>query len=675
MQPLILQFISAIILLSPLGLSAESVESFEKFKEGELTRCKTALGVWSAARGNSEIHRGNAKSGTLCLRLTGGKKKRLSLALPEPTQGPSMLTFWAERWTARGPFEFTVEARTHKGWREVYNGANEVKTKNFPTHVKTSLPPGTGEVRFGSTTPEDSGVLIDEVSIAAAKPMRIEGVTTVQPVLPVLIRKKTNPVVALKMTTQGQLKQQSVTAIEIDLAGTTRVKDVKSIQIIHGDSLLKPGVGKVYATEQTVSGNTADTFVFRGNAKLLPGENYFWVCVELHDSASLDHQVDASVRRVALGGKKTLVPEIESPEGAQRIGYAVRQQGDDGSKAFRIPGLATTNKGTLIGVYDVRYRSGGDLPGDIDVGMSRSTDGGQTWEKMKIIMDMGNDPKWNYDGIGDPAILVDKSNNRIWVGATWSHGNRSWHGSGQGMKPEETGQVMLVYSDDDGLTWSKPINITSQVKTNPDWHFVLHGPGAGITMKDGTLVFAAQYQDESKHPNGKKRAYPFSTIMWSKDHGKTWHLGTGIKGNTTEAQVVELSDGSLMLNCRDNRGGYRTVGVTKDLGKTWTMHPTDRKALQDPVCMASLLRVDHQKHGTLFFFSNPNTQRGRHNMTIKVSRDEGMSWPEQYHTLYDSRSCSGYSCLTPVGKDHIGVYYEGPTEIYYLRFKIAGLLK
>ena len=391
--------------------------------------------------------------------------------------------------------------------------------------------------------------------------------------------------------------------------------------------------------------------------------------MELNDGASLDSYVDARVLEVKLDDGMTERPEVISPEGKQRIGYGLRLHGDDGSRGFRIPGLATTNKGTLIGVYDIRYRGGGDLPGDIDVGMSRSTDGGQTWEKMKNIMDMGNDPKWRYDGVGDPAVLVDNGNGRIWVIGTWSHGNRSWHGSGQGMTPEETGQLMLVYSDDDGVSWSEPINITEQVK-KPEWHFLLQGPGAGITMKNGTIVFAAQYQDGDKHANGRKKGTPYSTILYSKDHGKTWTVGAGIKSNTTEAQVVELKDGSLMLNCRDNRGGARTVGVTKDMGKTWEMHPTDRKGLPEPVCMASLLRV-----GERLIFSNPNTRRGRYNMTIKVTEDEGMTWPEGMHTLYDSRGGNGYSCLAPVGNDHVGVLYEGVTELYFLRFPLKELVK
>ena len=95
--------------------------------------------------------------------------------------------------------------------------------------------------------------------------------------------------------------------------------------------------------------------------------------------------------------------------------------------------------------------------------------------------------------------------------------------------------------------------------------------------------------------------------------------------------------------------------------------------------MASLLRIEHPRFGPLLSFSNPNTPlpgvpRGRYNMTIKVSTDEGMTWPEARHTLYDCRPCAGYSCLSPIGKDQVGVLYEGPSEIYFLKFRISELM-
>src|SRR5690606_14202146 len=176
------------------------------------------------------------------------------------------------------------------------------------------------------------------------------------------------------------------------------------------------------------------------------------------------------------------------------------------------------------------------------------------------------------NGIGDPAVLVDKHPGTSWVSALWVHGKkdkRAWWASKEGMTPEQTGQLMLINSEDDGKTWSKPINITKQIK-DPSWKLFFNGPGNGITMKDGTLVFAAQYKGE--------KAIPHSTIVYSKDAGENWHVGTGAKSETTEAQVVELSDGILMLNMRDDRNrknrkdsiNGRSIAITKDLGKTWT---------------------------------------------------------------------------------------------------------
>lgn len=348
----------------------------------------------------------------------------------------------------------------------------------------------------------------------------------------------------------------------------------------------------------------------------------------------------------------------------------LRQAGQDGVRKYRIPGIAGTTKGTLIAVYDMRRYPIGDLPSDIDVGMSRSTDGGRTWAPMKVIMDMGNDPKWNYDGIGDPCIAVDRKRGTIWVAALWSHGDRGFHGSGPGLEPEETGQVMLVRSDDDGKTWSDPINITKQIK-DPKWRLIMASPGRGMTMEDGTLVMPAQFKNEENMPH--------STIMWSRDDGTTWTFGNGAKPDTTECRVVELGDGRLMLNMRDNRGGYRSVYTTKDLGKTWQVHPTSRKALIEPVCNAGLIRVKGSENVTgkdLLIFCNPNSQSERSHITLKVSLDEGMTWPKQHWLLIDEGRSWCYSSLCRIDKETIGVLHESSrADICFRRVKITDLLE
>jgi sialidase-1 len=116
------------------------------------------------------------------------------------------------------------------------------------------------------------------------------------------------------------------------------------------------------------------------------------------------------------------------------------------------------------------------------------------------------------------------------------------------------------------------------------------------------------------------------------------------------------------------------VAVTRDLGTTWEPHPSDRRLLPESVCMASLLALDVPKAGRRLFFSNPATTTGRHTMTIKVSADEGLSWPEGRHLLYDRRNGLGYSCLAPVDDAHVGVLYEGLAELYFVRFPIAELI-
>ncbi|MCH7227372.1 family 20 glycosylhydrolase [Haloferula sp. A504] len=643
-----------------LGMTAlaSGVESFEDYPAGAFETLNTPLGTWSAGSGQAEVHQGHAKAGNQSLRLPGGGEQALELELAGALTKPSRLSFWAERWTARKPFLFRIDAAGPGGdYEEVWNGDGAVKVGGFLTPVEVPLEAGVSRLRIRCNAPEKSGVMLDLLKLEEEKPMRLLEVDVAQPVVPVLKRKAINPVLGLRVSTEGNLKPLKLEAVEVEMEGTTRPEDLAAIELVPGDEDPSGGWGDPFG-----DAGRGPKAVFAGDAELSGGDNWWWVSVRLKDDADIDGRVDARVTRVKISGKVIDVVAGSAP-GAQRIGVALRQHGDDGSKAYRIPGMVRTKEGTLIAVYDIRYDGGRDLPGNIDVGASRSTDGGRSWEPMRVAMDMG---PGGGDGVGDPCVFVDRVTGRIWIAALWSHGNRAWHGSGPGLEPDETGQLVMVHSDDDGRTWSKPRNITREVK-DPAWRLLLNGPGTGITMKDGTLVFPAQY----RAADGK----PWSTMIWSKDRGETWKIGTGVKSDTTEAQLVELEDGVIMINCRDNRGGSRTVATTKDLGASWQLHPTDRKALPESICMASLLKWDVPGGDETLFFSNPATTSGRHTMTVKVSEDLGMSWPESMHTLYDKRSGAGYSCLAPADDAHLGILYEGPVEIYFLRIPVDELLE
>ncbi|MEM7262334.1 MAG: sialidase family protein [Planctomycetota bacterium] len=634
-------------------LSAPIFTSFESAPSGPLLEGRCDGIVWRAAPGHAAINSTEPKSGRHCLQLLGGDHSEVIFELEkERTEVVDTLIFAAERWTARPPFRFRVAVEVEGGgWREVYNGDTSVAVgRRYRSQVTVPVPLGSRRFRFQCLSPAKTGVLIDDLSLVELGPMELASVEPSRRAFPVLIGQRPSPLLELKVETRGSHSP-------LMLRSATFVIDEGYAAI---ERLQFGGV--------SLSGGSRE-YVIPVEVVLKPGTQFLPLTCELSSSADLDGAVRARCARVQIGDR---IVELDDDFGVRRkIGVAVRRRGEESVHTYRIPGITETNEGTLIAVYDHRYRSAVDLPGDVDVGMSRSTDGGRTWTPSRVILDMGNDPRWNYDGVGDPAILTDRVTGTVWVAATWSHGDRSWQGSGPGLEPDETGQLLLVKSEDDGLTWSKPMNITRQVKRDPNWRFVLQGPGNGITLTDGTLVFPAQYRGVDADPvNGK----PYSTILVSRDQGKSWKIGTGVKIDTTEAQVVQLGDGSIMINCRDNRGGARSVYTTRDLGETWEVHPTSRAALPEPVCNAGLIRVVHPEFGAALLFSNPNTTRGRERFTLKVSRDEGETWPDQWHTLYDERRGYGYSVLTPVGPDHVGVFWEGEGELYFLRFSYAELL-
>lgn len=467
---------------------------------------------------------------------------------------------------------------------------------------------------------------------------------------------------------------EQIKSVKLYYGGTEAIQDRGKNRFAPVEYISAHAPGKTlsvnpsYAIKKSEIVPQKNSVLLTGNQNLYPGINFFWVSIEMKPEASLLTKITAEVTGVTADGQSLPVKCVSAPNVIRRLGVGVRHAGDDGAAAFRIPGLVTTNKGTLLGVYDVRYNSSVDLQEHIDIGLSRSIDGGKTWEKMRLPLafgEYGGLPA-AQNGVGDPSILVDTKTNTIWIVAAWTHGmgnQRAWWSSQQGMDVNHTAQLVLVKSTDDGKTWSEPINITEQVK-HPEWYFLLQGPGRGITMEDGTLVFPIQYIGKDRIPN--------AGIMYSKDRGETWTIHNHARTNTTEAQVAEVVPGTLMLNMRDNRGGSRAVYTTSDLGMTWKEHESSRTALPEPVCMASLISVkaaDNVLGKDILIFSNPNTTNARKNITIKISLDGGNTWAHQL--LLDEGENWGYSCLTMVDKETIGILYE--SSVAHMTFQCIKL--
>lgn len=514
-----------------------------------------------------------------------------------------------------------------------------------------------------------------------------------QPQIPILIDRQDNVLYYIRVNAS---ENETLDKMTLKLDDETNLDNIKSIKLYYSGTESAQRSSQIfYAPTQYLARNnpkntrsanpsysikksevsklTKDV-VLDANQKLIPGINYFWISIEMKPQTSLLSKFESSITSIVVNGKdRSMTCDGEGI--VRRMGIGVRYAGDDDVAAYRIPGMATSNKGTLLAVYDVRRNDSNDLQEYVDVGISRSTDGGQSWEDMRIAMSFGEygGLPLAQNGVGDPAILVDKKTGTIWVIAAWTHGmgnTRAWVGSQPGMDINHTAQLVLAKSDDDGKTWSKPINITSQLK-DPSWHFLLQGPGNGITMQDGTLVFASQYIGADRIPN--------AGIIYSKDHGKTWHIHQHARTNTTEAQVAEIEPGILMLNMRDNRGGSRAVYTTNDLGKTWKEHPSSRTALIEPVCMASLINVkakDNVLKKDILLFSNPNSTSARNNITIKASFDGGSTWEVNNQILLDEEHGWGYSCLSMIDDETVGILYESSTaQLVFQAVKLRDLIK
>ncbi len=485
-------------------------------------------------------------------------------------------------------------------------------------------------------------------------------ITAIPTVNPVLVRFEYNPVLRLEIYVPDRSSPVTLSALEGQF-DAKNLNDISKLEVYRTAEPKNMEKGELIASLDPQSKN----FTIPLKSTLSSGVHHLWVNVLLKEKANMDASVQLKITKVidAENNKYAVNHQLTN----HRIGYAIRKPMDENVKSYRIPGIVTTDKGTLISVYDIRYDNSSDLPANIDVGMSRSTDGGKSWSAMQNIMDMGG-PHDN-SGVGDPAVLFDPATKTIWVAALWSKGNRSIAGSGPGLTPDETGQFLITKSTDDGLTWSKPYSITNQVK-NPEWRLFFPGPGNGITMSDGKLVFAAQYWDANKMPH--------STLVYSDDHGKTWKSGIGAKSNTTESQLVETEPGTLMLNMRDNRGRFRSVAVTKDMGQTWKEHAASYSALQDPVCMASFIKARVNVNGKLqdvLFFSNPNSAGLRRDITIKASLNNGETWQPANALLLDERQCDGYSALTKIDDNTLGILYEGVNRMQFLRIPVADIIK
>ncbi|BDC48706.1 sialidase [Bryobacterales bacterium F-183] len=307
--------------------------------------------------------------------------------------------------------------------------------------------------------------------------------------------------------------------------------------------------------------------------------------------------------------------------------------GEGGYHTFRIPAIIATKKSTLLAFAEGRRGGQGDA-GDIDLLLRRSLDNGKTWQPIQTVADLGDDT------IGNPAPVVDQSTGDIILLMTRNGGKITERmiEDGQGIRT-----VWITRSKDDGVTWSTPVEISSQVR-KPDWTWYATGPGNGIQLrKTGRLVIPCDHTRA-----GTKARH--SHLIYSDDHGATWKIGAIAEEKTNESAVAELPSGELMFNMRSYHGkNRRAVQRSNDAGLTLTPLTLD-EALIEPVCQASL--IAYRKKWLVF--SNPASTK-RERLTVRRSDDGGKTWGWS-RVLHEGPAA--YSSLVELRKGEVGVLYE-----------------
>lgn len=325
-------------------------------------------------------------------------------------------------------------------------------------------------------------------------------------------------------------------------------------------------------------------------------------------------------------------------------------ESNDEIACYRIPAIVTAPNGDLLVAIDERVPSCGDLKWskDINIVMRRSVDNGETWTDIERIVDnpMGQ-------SASDPSMIVDEETQEIFLFYNFMDLD----------KERDVYYLRFVKSNDNGKTWSTPVDITSQI-AKPEWHndFKFITSGRGIQTSSGTLLHTMVNLDSGMH------------LFASDDHGNTWYLiDTPIKP-ANESKVIELKDGSWMINSRVNDYKLRYVHTSSDQGKTWQSSPDE--TLVDPRCNASIIRYQPYKKGTksILLFSNANSAESRSNMTVRYSEDEGETWSKG-KSIYEGGSA--YSDMTVLANGEIGLIFEKDDhkENVFVKFPIEYLME
>lgn len=321
--------------------------------------------------------------------------------------------------------------------------------------------------------------------------------------------------------------------------------------------------------------------------------------------------------------------------------------GREGYPKYRIPALLYTQKGNLLAFCEGRASISDHAANDIV--LKRSTDQGRSWLPLQVIAEDG------ANCLNNPEVVqVDPTGRILLVFQIYPRG---LHESevGPGVDNDTTCRAWIMHSDDDGVTWSERREITREIKRPTFATSIASGPGNGIQLKmgphKGRIIFPF-----NQGPVNRWKTY----AAYSDDLGKTWAYGEVAfeqdPGYGNEVQMVELSNGTVLLNSRSQNGKKcRKIAYSHDGGINWT-GLLDEPRLPDPVCMASIIRLGTSGlNPAPVAFCNPADENDRINGALRISYDDAQTW-QLYQSLYPGSFA--YSHLADMGNNQVGVLFE-----------------
>ncbi|MFF3577980.1 exo-alpha-sialidase [Streptomyces mirabilis] len=347
-----------------------------------------------------------------------------------------------------------------------------------------------------------------------------------------------------------------------------------------------------------------------------------------------------------------------------------RASQDPGYACFRIPAVVRSAHGTLLAFAEGRVHDCGDA-GDIDIVVKRSTDGGRTWGPLQVVNEGAGDTH------GNPAPIVDRETGRIVLAETYNTGRTD--GRGCDVPCDRTPH--LQYSDDDGLSWSAPRDLSAEILP-PNWNsWYATGPVHGIQLTRGRHAGRLVFGVNTETWNGSRVTANNAALITSDDGGDHWRIGASdswpiaddgtFRQKPSELTLTERGDGSVLVSGREQDGtdlGHRTQTISRDGGDSFTAPFRDLPGLYAPQVQGSVLRL-----GDRILLACPGDPDRRRTMMIRSSYDGGRTWDSVDRGTVVTTDWSGYSDLVGIGGGAVGLLYEGGAvdardEVRFARF-------